>query len=109
MNKSKLESYLGFAAKSRSLVTGYNTCILLMGKRKLKLVILAEDLSENTLDKMISQCKKYDVKHKIFGKSDELSHCVGTMGKGIFGITDNRFSKIIYEEIDRIQSERKVF
>lgn len=109
MNRSKLDSYLGFAARSRNLVTGYNTCLLLMGKKRIKFIILAEDLSENTLEKMVSQCKKHNVKYKIFGDSDQLSKTTGNSGKGIFGITNSKFSKIICEEIDRIQSEREVF
>ena len=44
--RSKVISYLGFAAKARKIVNGYNTCIFMMEKRKVKLLVLAEDLAE---------------------------------------------------------------
>lgn len=109
MIRNKVESYLGFAARARNLITGYNTCIMMMEKRKVRLVILAEDLSENTVDKMLTQCNKNKVEYRIFGNSDDLSHITGKSGKGIFGITDKHFAEIICKEIDLIQSEREVF
>lgn len=107
--RNKVESYMGFAAKSRNLITGYNTCIMMMGKRKVKLLILSEDLAENTIKKMVSECNKNKVVYRIFGNSDDLSHITGKAGKGIFGITDHHFAEIICKEIDLIQSEREVF
>ena len=44
MVRNKVESYLGFAARSRNLITGYNTCIMMMAKRKVKLLIQKEFL-----------------------------------------------------------------
>ena len=32
--KNKVATYMGFAAKARKIVTGYNTCIYMMGKKK---------------------------------------------------------------------------
>jgi len=109
MIRNKVESYLGFAARSRNLITGYNTCSMMMEKKKVRLLILTEDLAENTIKKMLSQCKKNKTEYRIFGNSDQLSHITGKSGKGIFGITDKHFAEIICKEIDRIQSERKVF
>lgn len=109
MIRNKVESYLGFAARSRNLITGYNTCIMMMEKRKVRLLILAEDLAENTVEKMLTQCKKNKIEYRIFGNSDDLSHITGKSGKGIFGITDKHFAEIICKEIDLIQSEREVF
>jgi ribosomal protein L7Ae-like RNA K-turn-binding protein len=109
MIRNKVESYLGFAARSRNLITGYNTCIMMMAKRKVRLLILTEDLSENTVEKMLTQCNKNKVEYRIFGNSDDLSHITGKSGKGIFGITDKHFAEIICKEIDQIQSEREVF
>ena len=107
--RDKVYSYLGFAARARNLVTGYNTCIMMMEKRKIKLLILTKDLAENTVKKMLQQCDKSNVEYRIFGSSDELSQITGKTGKGIFGITDQHFAEIICKEIDRIQSEKEGF
>jgi ribosomal protein L7Ae-like RNA K-turn-binding protein len=107
MVKSKLDSYLGFAAKSRNLVTGYNTCILMMEKNKIKLLIIACDLSENTIEKMLRKCKKHNVNYRLFGTSEEFSKVTGNSNKGIYGITDSNFASVICSEIDKIQSKKK--
>lgn len=107
MNREKVFSYLGFAARSRNLVTGYNTCIMMIEKRKLQLLILTEELADNTVKKMLGKCEKNKINYRIFGKSEELSKVTGKSGKGIFGITDRHFAEIICKEIDLIQSERE--
>lgn len=108
MTRDKVYSYLGFAARSRNLVTGYNTCSMMMDKNKIKLLILTEDLAENTVKKMQQQCGRTKTEYRIFGESDVLSHRTGNSGKGIFGVTDRHFAEIICKEIDLIQSEREV-
>ena len=108
--KKKMLSYMGFAAKARKIVNGYNTCVFTMEKRKVKLLIIAADLAENSKKKMISAAKKFNVEYRIFGDSDEMSRMTGTAGKGIFGITDENFANVISKEIDQIEAlEREVF
>jgi len=102
--RSKIDSYLGFAKRSRNLVMGYNTCILSMNKRRLRLLILASDVSENTMKKLISVANERKVIYRVYGTCDELSKAAGTMGRGVFGITDENFAKVILKEIDEDQS-----
>ena len=52
MIRNKVMSYLGFAAKSRNLVTGAGTCQMMMEKGRIKLLIVTEDIAENTEKKM---------------------------------------------------------
>ena len=91
--RSKVESYLGFAKKSGNLMSGSNTCIFGMAKGKVKLVILADDISENSEKKMMKEIR--------YGSSDELSHAVGTSGRSVFAVCDDNFSKVILNEINR--------
>ena len=60
MNR-KVISYLGFAKKSGNLLTGVNTCSFAMAKGKVKLMILAEDISENSRKKIMKEIRKYGV------------------------------------------------
>lgn len=105
----KVHSYLGFAAKSRNMVTGYNTCIFQMNKRKVRLLILANDISDNTMDKMMTELRKSGTDYRIYGTIDELSRVTGNDNKGIYGITDAKFADIIRKEIDKELSDREVF
>ena len=72
MNRSKLESYMGFAAKSRNMVTGYNTCMLMMKKRQIKLLVIASDLSDNTKKKMLALAEAGKVRYRIYGDVESL-------------------------------------
>ena len=48
--------------------------------------------------------------YRIFGTMEDLSHMTGTVGKGIFAITDTNFAEVILKEIDDMQSsEKEVF
>ncbi len=108
--RSKVMSYLGFAAKAAKIVNGYNTCRFMMEKKKVRLVILATDLAANSIKKMTALAEQYHVPYRIFGTLEELSHMTGTAGKGIFAITDANFAEIILKEIDDMQSsEKEVF
>lgn len=98
---------MGFAAKSRNLLSGYNTCSLQIQKKKIKLIILAEDLADNSKEKMIGLCKKEGIKYYEFSTMEELSHITGKSNSGIFGITDAGFGKAIEKEIDSIQSAKE--
>ena len=99
--RSKLQSYLGFARKSGNLVMGFNSCVFAMKKGKIKLLIVAEDLSENTSEKIKKEAKKYQVACRVYGSCEELSEMAGTGGRSIFGITDPNFANVILDEMDK--------
>lgn len=98
--KKKVFSYLGFAARARKLATGYNTCIYMMEKHKVRLLLLAEDLSANSAEKMEAASKKNRVPYRVFGTVEELSKKTGNIEKGIYGVLDENFAKVILEWID---------
>ena len=107
MITEKLKGYLGFAARSRNLQSGYNTSLYLITKKKAKLVLIAEEAAEGTKDKISRKCAASGVQCVIFGESREISHACGTGSGMVFTITDGNFAGIISEEIDRIRSERE--
>lgn len=98
--KDKVLNYLGLAARGRMLANGYNTCTFMIGKRKVKLLILAEDLAENSTKKMVSLAERNKVPYRIYGTKEVLSHRTGNVDAGIFGVTDENLAKAISEEID---------
>ena len=107
--QKKVLGLLGFAVKSRNLITGYNTCLKLIPTGKLKLLIIGSDVGDNTKEKMIQKCESYDIPIRIYGKCSDLSHATGKIDKGLFGITDDGFARSLIKEIDKILSEREVF
>ena len=98
--RERIHSYFGFAKKSRNLISGYNTCLYGIQKRKVKLMILATDLSQNTLDMFTRLCEREKIQYRICLTAEQLSLYAGEEGKGIFGITDQGFADVICKEID---------
>ena len=98
--KNKVLSYMGFAKKSGNVVSGVNTCTVNLGKGKVKLMILAEDISAGSEKKIMKEIRKADVNFVKYGTIDELSHATGTSGRSVFGILDGNFAETILREIE---------
>ncbi len=105
--KKKIDSYLGFAKKSGSLIAGYNTCAAAIEKKKLKLLIICEDVSENSMEKIRKLARAGGTEYRIYGSSEEIGHASGSPGRGIFGVADRNFADVIKKEIDSEKSEEK--
>lgn len=97
--KNKVTNYLGFAKKSGNLMAGVNTCTFGMNKGKVKLMILAEDISENSEKKIMKEIRKHGVEYVKYGSSEELSHAIGSRGRSVFAVCDTNFSEVIKNEI----------
>lgn len=97
---NKIFSYMGFAKKSGNLMAGVNTCTFAMNKGKVRLMILSEDISENSEKKIMKEIRKHGVSYVKYGNSEELSHAVGTSGRSVFAVCDENFSKVILNEIN---------
>ncbi len=102
--KDKVLNYLGLAARGRLVAFGYNTCVFMMDKKKVKLLILAEDLAENSMKKMTSIAQSKGVPYIKYGTKELLSQRTGKADGGIFGITDENLAKAILEEIGHRES-----
>ena len=100
MKRSKIESYFGLERRAGKILSGYKTCSGQLGKGKIKLVILAEDTSQNTKDKFTSLCERYGVPLYIYGLSEQLSEMAGLPARGVFGITDRNFAEAMIKEIE---------
>ena len=97
--RKKIHSYLGFAKRSGNIIAGYNSCEFAMMRKKIKLLILTEDIAEGTKKKFRKLAADCHVPIYIYGRSDEVPQYTGNEGKGIFGITDKNFAQVIEKEI----------
>ena len=79
MNNSKLLGMMGLAARARKIAAGTEivTDKIKSGKG-VKLVLIASDVSENTLKKIINCCDYYETEYiQLQFTQDEISHAVG--------------------------------
>ena len=83
---------LGFAQKAGKIITGDDTCEMFLNKRKIKLLILAGDSSENTKEKFRFLANKHQVPLLEVSTKDELSQAIGKSNRAVIGVTDRKFS-----------------
>ncbi|MBQ9708495.1 MAG: ribosomal L7Ae/L30e/S12e/Gadd45 family protein [Firmicutes bacterium] len=98
--KNKVISYLGLARRAGKLVSGVNTCTVNMAKGRVKLMILAEDISDNSRNKIMKEIRRYNVPYVSWGTIDEMSHAVGSEGRSVFAICDKGFADVILKETE---------
>ncbi|MCR5482310.1 MAG: ribosomal L7Ae/L30e/S12e/Gadd45 family protein [Clostridia bacterium] len=102
--RKKIYSYLGFATKSGNLMCGFNTCTAAMRRGRAKLLLVAEDISENTGEKIIREAEKTRTVWRKCLDMKSLSEITGEDNAGIFAVTDDNFAKVILTEIDGEQA-----
>lgn len=93
---------LGFARKSGNLVMGETLCTEGVKSKKVSLLIIANDINESTLKKMITLCESENVAYRICGSKEALSWAVGKSNYGLFGVTNKKFSRAMIEKIDAL-------
>lgn len=101
--RNKLQSYLGFAAKSRKLVSGYDTCVNLIKAKKIKLILITRDASEKTLERFRGLTENAGIPMYVMDSSSEIEAVTGISGRNIFGITDKNFAQAIAKEIENMR------
>lgn len=100
-------SLLGFARKAGDLVPGETLCEQGVKSKKVSLLIIAEDLNESTKSKMVKLCESEGVTYRIFSNKESLSHAIGKVGYGLFGVTNKKFSRALISKIDALLPEVK--
>lgn len=85
---NKVYGMLGISAKAGKVVAGTDIVIENMKKRKINLVIVANDASDKTKKEMKFKCDQYNVEIVFFGDIDTNSKAIGKSNKAIIGILD---------------------
>ena len=99
MKKQRPERYLGLARRAGKIIPGYRTCLGALGRGRIRMILVAEDASDNTKDKFESLCSRYDVPYVSYGSTDDLSAAAGMDGISVYGITDRNIADVMIKEI----------
>lgn len=105
--REKIHSYLGFAKKSRNLVSGYNSCLHAFKKGKVHLMIVTDDISEKTINKFKYIAESANVEFRIYGSQDAMEEYTGEPGRGVFAICEENLANAILKEIDDCRQSGK--
>ena len=91
--KNKFLQFLGLTKRAGKLLEGYNKCEDGIKYNKVKLIIISDEVSQNTKDKFANICERNDV-YKIENiNSEDLSNSIGVMKIGVIGVTDWKMSE----------------
>ncbi len=88
MINKKILGLIGLAARARKICFGADSVALQIQKKKVYLVIVAEDSSDRTKDKFKSICEKNGIPIIIAGEIEILSKAIGKSNKAMMGIED---------------------
>ncbi len=91
MLSREVASLLGLATAARKTSTG-DVLINDIRQKKVFLVLIANDASENTLKKISDKCKYYHCDYEVIGSSDQISKAIGKSNRMAVGILDKGFA-----------------
>ncbi len=81
--------------RAGKLVTGDEGVMAAVKSGDAKLVIVAEDASDNTRKKMNDKCRSYRVPIMEFGSRDELGQSIGKAERVVIAVTDKGFAQML--------------
>ena len=95
MINNKIWGLVGLAARARKVCFGADSVEQEIIKKKVKLVLIAEDSSKRTKTKFEKICNDNNVKFLILGDISTMSKAIGKNNKAIVGIEEENLAKQI--------------
>ena len=106
MDKKKVLSFLGLAAKAGKVKSGEFSTEKSVKSGHSYLVIIAEDASDNTKKMFHNMCTYYKVPLAIYGSKDELGTYIGKQFRASLSIEDAGFAKSLREKLGMMDEWR---
>lgn len=95
--QSKFLQFLGLTKRAGKLIEGYNMCEEAVKHRKVKLIILSEDCSDNTKDKFTNYSNNYKTTLIQGYSKEQLGNILGREEINILCVIDNKMSNRLLE------------
>lgn len=99
IKRDKVLSLIGLAMKAGKCVSGETMTESETKSGKAKLVIIADDASENTKKKFRDMCSYYKVPICFYGKKDTLGNAMGKEFRSSAAILDKGFADGIQKQL----------
>jgi ribosomal protein L7Ae-like RNA K-turn-binding protein len=97
-NRQKILNLLGLAQRAGKLASGNETVIAKIKANKVKLLVLAADLKDNSRDKLLLLAHQNHLQIVDDFSASELSQAIGKKRK-VLAVLDAGFSKAILSKI----------
>lgn len=95
MKNSRILGLLGLAARARNVAFGADSVEIEIKKKKITLIIVANEASNRTKEKFQKLSKEFNIPIIIDGSIEEISRSIGKENKAIIGIKDINIAKQI--------------
>lgn len=100
MIENRVYGLIGLSMKAGKVAFGTESCLDMLYKRKIKLLIVAKDSSQRTINHFKQKGEEYQIPFYIFGTKDELSKAIGKNNKTVLGIKDKNLANAIKTILD---------
>ena len=100
---NKFYNFMGISKKAGFIVEGYNMCEEFIKRRKLYLIILSKEASENTKKKFNNYSQKYRVPVISGLAKEDLGRPLGLEEINIVGISDQKMAKQLIKLWEELQ------
>ena len=95
----RFSSILSLCMKAGMLKTGDFASVSALRAGEAKLIILADDASDNTKKKFINKAYYYKTPVYIYCRIADLSHMTGVVNRAVFAVTDSGFAANIEKKL----------
>jgi len=99
LNQSKALALIGLAMKAGKVASGEFSSEKAVKDGKAKMVIVAEDASDNTKKKFNNMCTYYEVPYFLLGNKVQLGNAIGKEFRASLAIIDTNLAKAINKQI----------
>ena len=96
----KVISLLGLAERAGKIASGEFAAEKAVKTGKARLIIVAEDASDNTKKKFSDMCKYYQVPFACYSQKELLGHGIGKECRASLAVLDGGFAKAIEKQLD---------
>lgn len=103
--EKKVFSYIGLAAKAGNLASGEFMAEKAVKEGKAKLVIVAEDASNNTKKMFTNMCTYYKVPIYFFGEKTKLGHAIGKEFRASLVLFDKGLADMVEKQLNSINKD----
>ncbi|MEF9990468.1 MAG: ribosomal L7Ae/L30e/S12e/Gadd45 family protein [Romboutsia sp.] len=100
-NEEKIYSFLGLATRAGKIVSGDDSTLLELRRDKVKLVIVADDASDNTKKLFKDKSAHRNIPQVYFSTKLQIGLAIGKAPRAVVGIKDVGFAKRIIELMEK--------
>ena len=93
-------SQIGLAMKAGKLVSGEFQVEKAVKEMKARLVVVAEDASDNTKKHFTDMCRYRNIPIRFLGKKEQIGRTIGKAFRASIAIMDQGFAESILKKVD---------